>query len=260
MRFFSTGLAPVLFSIFTIFASRGWADPIVIPSDVDPEKIVQMGSVTSYTLIGIGSTAALRNYMGDQGYQLQSVLGKTMITLGVSVNDDFVGCGCPRAFNEFLVSYATVSTQEGGAHVIPDLSVTNHPARRHSMATKFGTIVEMGDVTHLGNNGFEVKDAEGALIARADSPLGMPHTIFAQFLDFSFHSLGGEYEGQLMPQTFFRIVSNAMVGYRPFLPGLDHIRVGQNSRLAQMLRQVRFRPLAWSAGRIRDGRAWIPPQ
>lgn len=254
-------LTPALLALSVLWGASAFCSDIVVPSDVDPANIVQIGKTDAYFLAGYVSTAKLANRLEAMGYKPKNIMGKTLVTIGVTVNDDFVGCGCPKAFNEFNVFYAVDEKGDGKMQLVPDLSVTNHPQRQASMALKFGTQVDLGEVDHLGRAGFEVKDRDGNVLVRATSGIAMPKPRVRMASDAGFHSLGGGFQGQSLQKKFYRINNGKpLMGFRPFVRGMDKVEINQESEIGKTLKHQGFKPLFWQTVRVRDGRAWIPAQ
>ncbi len=235
--------------------------PPVTPG-TDPANIVQIGESQSLTLIGFASTALLKEHIKDTPYDPSETMGKTMVALSVTINDGFVGCGCPKAFNEFSITYRVHSKNEGKSHVVPDLMITDHPQRQWAMAKKFGTVIALGKPGILDDgNGFYVYDDGGNLLLEARGGIRMPKRWIHNTLDLGLHSLGGYLEGiGTIPRRFYRIAGPSKDGYRAYLPKIDSIKFDESSAIGQTLNKIGFVPVLWQNSELKNGTAWIPPQ
>lgn len=244
-------------------AGRG----IQFPAEVPDTHRVVVGKSDVIYIFGKVDAKALTDYLSDfrtdaYQYKPRIIMNTAFIALGVSVNDDFVGCGCPKAFKEFSLLYLVDAGSEGQWQFVPDHAFASHPQRRVAMATKFGTLIELGNPDHTFNakgerNGFYLKDLNGKVIVRATHRSALPKTRWSQRWDWGFHSLGGMYEGSSLAKKFFRIVGDTKASYSIFGFG-DKLEVAEDSAIGAQLKQLRFKPLAWQQLKLRNGKAWIP--
>lgn len=236
------------------FSGRAVVRP---PEGTDAANIVSVGRSDSYAIIGVGSSDAIAEALRPHGLTPKSYMGLSMVVLNLSLNDDFVGCGCPKAFKEFQVLYTVNEGTDGSLQSVPIYSITDHPVRRHSMATKFGTKEEMGYPDIVGNT-MVVRDPEGRQLLSASPNGGFPQVRYSVPTDLGLHSIGGIFEGLSLAHVFYRLSAPTMAGFRPYVAQHDNLEVTSGCELSALLHNIHFRPLFWESAQLRDGYAWIP--
>lgn len=224
----------------------------------DLTKTVLIGHSQSYVLGGTADHEAVRKHLEPLRYVPKNISGKVPVSIQVTVNTDVVGCGCPRDFNDFSVYYEIESTAEGTKHVVTDFMITNHAQRRTSMMTKFGTLMEIGDMHHNEGKGFSLVDEYGRLIVNAEVAEGMPQGLQNFQMDVGFHSMGGRIGLVDIPQVFYRAAGPLQVAQRPFDPARDRFEVAPFSPLANHLKKIQFVPMVWRNQILTNGKAWLP--
>ena len=252
-----------------ILQSRSWdalskADITEIKKD-DLERVVHIGKSNYYAILGVASAEKLNEFLKPYGYKPLKVFGKVPVAIGLSVNDDFVGCGCPKAFNEISLTYSIKSRANGSWYqqVVPIWSLATHPQRRASMATKFGTLVELGEAGLSDKNAILVKDQEGNTILEARPAKGFPESTHSGKINFGIHSIGGQYQAdgetevRSLHEMFYRIAGKSKNGYRRFSSS-DTYTVNPESTLGKILASVEFKPLFWETMELHNATAWIP--
>jgi hypothetical protein len=216
-------------------------------AQVDWTKTIRVGNSVVYNLVGTADSKSVAAYLAPKGKTPKSMLKRTPIVLSVFVNSDVEGCGCPLEFNEFNMVYMLENKGSvGKVQISPDFQVTDKLQRQTSVAAKFGTEVQLGEVGFLdGDQGFYMKDSEGNVVIKAKPFGGMPYAYIPEFVDYGSHSLGGVLNGQTLKQTFSSLQGHIISGYRPFVPKVDTFQVNPNSKLAKHLKAINFIPLYW---------------
>jgi hypothetical protein len=233
------------------------------PADTDPGKIVQVGKSSGLTLIGTADYAVVAAKLAPLGYKPRKIFGKALMYLTTTMNDDFVGCGCPKAFNEFSVSYVVEPlNDEGETSVVPDFFLTDHPQRQNTMIHKFGTMESLGDMKLVrdekGVTGFEVRDASGNLVVEARSSEAIEEPTRVVMADYSLFSMGGEVDGKLLSKVFYRLSGPMQVEYDLYSASKDTLKFSAESELGRFLKEASFKPRIWQRANMRDGISWIP--
>lgn len=122
-------------------------------------NMVKMGITDSLNIVGLVKADKLKAYLKGTDFKPKSVFGHSTVLISVSYNDEFVGCGCPKEFNELAVFYQ-VEGKSFNSFVIGH-QISNHPQRTFSMNTKFGSMAKNGEIDIDLKTGFIVYDEFG---------------------------------------------------------------------------------------------------
>ncbi len=233
------------------------------PADTDPGKIVQVGKSSGLTLIGTADYAVVAAKLAPLGYKPRKFFGKALVYLTTTMNDDFVGCGCPKAFNEFSVAYVVKPlNDEGETSVVTDFFLTNHPQRQNTMIHKFGTMESLGDMKLVrdekGVTGFEVRDASGNLVVEARSSEAIEEPTRVVMADYSLFSMGGEVDGKILSKVFYRVSGPMQVEYDRYSAKKDTLKFSEESEIGRFMKEASFVPRIWQRANLHDGISWIP--
>lgn len=188
MKFFFIILV-LLTNFFYTFAANASSEKNSF-INFNPDNMVKMGITDSLNIVGLVKTSKLKKYLDGTGFGPRGILGFTTVLLSVSYNDEFVGCGCPKEFNELAVFYQ-VKGKSFNSFVIGH-QISNHPQRTFSMNTKFGSMAKTGNIDINLEAGFVVYDEHGDKVIELVKENKAPALSIKSKVTFDFYTTGRE--------------------------------------------------------------------
>lgn len=268
-------LITVLFLSVSLIARAEFNDsiPQTDNGQADWTKVIKIGESVSYFVAGVADYKALAKYVRAKNPEVKLkrnwlAMGKVNVGFGISFNRKFFGCGCPEAFDEFLMFYDVESKNPGDQQSAPDFLVTNQILRQNSMTFKFGSDIRMGQITvpNAGRPSFKVVSADGAIDIELSFDVPVNKINYREkMVNAGLHTLGGfsfmeGSEGTPLQPKFFRIRGPSKEFQTTFLLGTPRLQmqINPDSLFGRHLKNIGFTPLAFIARQMKDGMAWLP--